>query len=73
MPWFLTLEAAVPTVVTSSDFAGILSALQSQISVTSVLEVLAYIVGAVVGLVFMWWGVRQITSRLMKAFKKGKA
>jgi hypothetical protein len=46
--------------------------LREQLNVESVVEVLAVIALAVVGLVFMWWGVRKITSALMKAFKKGK-
>lgn len=59
-----------------SDIGGYLQTysviLREQIGVSNVVEVLAVIVLAVVGLVFMWWGVRKITSVLMKAFRKGK-
>lgn len=60
------------TAITSSDFSGVLDALQSQISVSSIVEVLVVLVGATVGLAFMWWGVRKLTRALMSAFKRGK-
>lgn len=69
---FNYLIALTATTVTSTDFASIITALQSQISVATVVEVLAYVAGAVVGLVFMWWGVRKVVGALMSAFKKGK-
>lgn len=65
----LPLEA---TAISSSDFASVLTALQGQISVSTVVEVLAVVVGACIGLVFMWWGVRKVARMLMSAFKKGK-
>lgn len=58
--------------ITSTDFSGVLTALQAQISVSSIVEVLVVLVGACVGLAFMWWGVRKLTRALMSAFKKGK-
>lgn len=60
------------TVITSSAWSSILTALQAQISVSTVVEVLAVLVGAAIGLVFMWWGVRKTAKVLMSAFKKGK-
>lgn len=60
------------TVVTPDDFSGVLTALQVQISVATIVQVLVVLVGATVGLAFMWWGVRKLTAALMKAFKKGK-
>lgn len=58
--------------ITSADFTSILSALQGQISVATVVEVLAVLAGAAVGLAFMWWGVRKLVRVIMAAFKKGK-
>ena len=49
-----------------------ISALTSQISVSTVVEVLAYAAGLAVGLAFMWWGVRKALRTLMSAFRKGK-
>lgn len=60
------------TAISSSDFQSVLTNLQSQISVSTIVEVLAVTVTACVGLVFMWWGVRKVVSALMSAFKKGK-
>lgn len=60
------------SIITSADFASILTSLQTQISVATVVEVLAVTATACVGLAFMWWGVRKVTKGLMTAFKKGK-
>lgn len=60
------------TAITSSAFTAVLTALQAQISVSTIVEVLAVVAGACVGLAFMWWGVRKLTRALMSAFKKGK-
>lgn len=60
------------SVVTSSDWASVITALTNQISVSTVVGVLAVIAAACVGLAFMWWGVRKATRALMSAFKKGK-
>lgn len=60
------------TAITSADFSSVLTTLQGQISVSTVVEVLAVAAGAAVGLAFMWWGVRKLARVLMAAFKKGK-
>lgn len=60
------------TAISSSDFTSVLDALKAQISVNTVVEVLVVLVGATVGLAFMWWGVRKLTRALMTAFKSGK-
>ena len=58
--------------IASSDFNAVLTALQAQISVATVVEVLTVAATAAVGLAFMWWGVRKLVRVLMSAFKKGK-
>lgn len=60
------------SVVSSTAWSSVLTALQAQLSVSAVVEVLAVLVGAAVGLVFMWWGVRKTAKVLMSAFRKGK-
>ena len=60
------------SVITSADFTAVLSSLTGQISVSTVVEVLAVTGAAAVGLVFMWWGVRKVVSALMNAFYKGR-
>ena len=63
---------ASATVVDSTAWQSVLSALTEQISVSTVVGVLATVVTAGIGLVFMWWGVRKAINSLMSAFKKGK-
>lgn len=60
------------TAISSTNFMSVISALQEQISVATIVEVLAVAAGVAVGLAFMWWGVRKLTRVLMSAFKKGK-
>ncbi len=60
------------TVVSATDFQSVVDALTAQISVSTVVGVLAVTVTACVGLAFMWWGVRKVTGAIMSAFRKGK-
>lgn len=55
-----------------NDAQAIMTALTNQINVTTVVETLAVLAGAAVGLAFMWWGVRKLVRVIMSAFKKGK-
>lgn len=55
-----------------SDLSSVLSAITGQISVTTVIAVVAGAIGAAVGLVFMWWGVRKLIRVLMGAFRNGR-
>lgn len=66
------LLATSNTVVTASDWASVISSLTAQISVSTVVGVLATTVAAGVGLVFMWWGVRKAIRTIMAAFRKGR-
>lgn len=59
-------------VVSATDWQSVISAMTAQISVSTVVGVLASLITAGVGLVFMWWGVRKALSSLMAAFRKGK-
>lgn len=68
VPVFASSEGAV----TASDWASVISALTSQISVATVIGVLTTLVTAGIGLVFMWWGVRKAVASLMVAFRKGR-
>lgn len=73
MAFFSGLQAlATASPVTSADWSSVIDALTSQISVSTVVGVLAGVVGACVGFAFMWWGLRKGIAALMNAFKKGK-
>lgn len=58
--------------VAYSDFSGIITEMQSQVSVSTVVGVISAGIGVCIGLVFMWWGARKVAGMLMKAFKRGK-
>ena len=58
--------------ITYSDFESVITAIQGQISVATVVAILAQVVAVSVGFAFMWWGVRKVSGALMAAFKKGK-
>lgn len=60
------------TVITSADWASVVTAMTDQISVSTVVSVLAVLVASAIGLVFMWWGVRKAAHVLMSAFRSGK-
>ena len=55
-----------------SDLSSVLTAITGQISVTTVVAVVAGAIGAAIGLVFMWWGVRKLIRVIMGAFRKGR-
>lgn len=58
--------------ISSSSFDSVMTAITSQISVSTVVEVVAVVTGACVGFAFMWWGVRFLKAKLMKAAKSGR-
>lgn len=60
------------SVVTASDWASVISAMTGQISVSTVVGVLATLVTAGIGLVFLWWGVRKAVGSLMGSFRSGR-
>lgn len=73
----LVVIGAAPTLafadpITSSSFSGVITAITSQISVSTVAEVLTYAAGLAITLVFFWWGVRKALRVLMGAFRKGR-
>lgn len=63
---------ASSTAVTASDWSAVVDAMTGQISVSTIVAALAVFVGAVIGIVFMWWGVRKAVRTIMAAFRKGK-
>ena len=73
VPELIPLADPAPAgVVTASDWASVISAMTSQISVSTVVGVLATLVTAGIGLVFLWWGVRKAVGSLMGSFRSGR-
>lgn len=66
------LASGASTAVGWSDLSDVLTAITGQISVTTVIAVVAGAIGASIGLVFMWWGVRKLIRVIMNAFRSGK-
>ena len=60
------------SVAKPADWAPIITAMTAQISVSTVVGVIASAIAAGIGLVFMWWGGRKAVRTLMSAFRKGK-
>lgn len=65
-------EPSSGSAVSSADIASVLEALQAQISVASVIEIVAYVLAAGIGLVFMWWAARKLIKTFMGAFRSGR-
>lgn len=73
LPELIALTDSAPAgVVTASDWASVITAMTSQISVSTVVGVLATLVTAGIGLVFLWWGVRKAVGSLMGSFRSGR-
>lgn len=73
LPELIPLADSAPAgAVTASDWASVITAMTSQISVSTVVGVLATLVTAGIGLVFMWWGVRKAVGSLMSSFRSGR-
>ena len=68
----VALESGGASAVTAADWASVISAMTAQISVATIVGVMATTVAACIGIVFMWWGVRKAVRALMAAFRKGK-
>lgn len=70
-PMFAALALAAEAVGVK-DFQSIIDALTGQISVVTIVAVIAAVVGITVGIAFMWWGARYGSRKIMAALKKGK-
>nr|WP_302958606.1 hypothetical protein [Ruthenibacterium lactatiformans] len=68
----VTALASSTATVTAADWSAVVNAMTGQISVSTIVATLAVFVGAVIGIVFMWWGVRKAVRTIMAAFRKGK-
>ena len=66
------LGAETGTPITVDDLKPVFDAMTAQVSVSTIVGVLAGVVGLGIGIVFMWWVARKGTSTLFGAFRKGK-
>lgn len=77
----LTLAMSVPVFASSgSDTTAsfdtlvkpIFDEITAQLSITNIVAMIAAVIGAGIGFVFLWWAVRKGISVLMSAVRKGK-
>ena len=75
MPKFMTLAAILASetsaVVKPTDWATVISGVVGQFSVANIVAVIASVVAAGIGFVFLWWGVRIAFRSIMGAVKNG--
>ncbi len=64
--------AADVTVLDESAWSSVMTNLTTQLNPTTIIGVIAGVVGACVGFVFLWWGVRKGAKALISAVKSGK-
>lgn len=75
MPKFMTLAAILASetsgAVKPTDWATVISGVTGQFSVANIVAVIASVVAAGIGFVFLWWGVRIAFRSIMGAVKNG--
>lgn len=69
----MLLSSTTPPTVSTSDISGIMSAVTDQFSVANITSFIAYIIGASIAFVFLWWGVRKAWRAILAATTRGKA
>ena len=64
--------ASASNTIGYDDFKTIITNVSSQISVSTIVTVIAAVVGITVAIGFAWWGGRYGVRKLMSALKGGK-
>lgn len=63
--------AETTSVVTFATFKSVIDAITAQISVETIVGVLAAAAAIAITFVFMWWGVRKVTRMVMGSARSG--
>lgn len=58
-------------VVGPDAWLPIVTPMTAQVNTTTIIGAIASVIVAVMGLVFMWWGLRKVVRMIMSAFRKG--
>ena len=69
---FLTLLSSSTPTVNTSDIQTIMTSVTNQFSVSNITTFIAYIVGACIAFVFLWWAVRKAWRAILSATTRGK-
>ena len=65
------IQSGASTAVTYATFKSVIDAITAQVSVTTIVEVLASAAAIAITFVFMWWGVRKVTRMVMGSARSG--
>ena len=65
--------SANPPEVSTTDVQSIMTAVTTQFSISNIITYLAYIIGASIGFVFLWWAVRKAWRAILAAATRGRA
>lgn len=68
----LPLLMADVTPLDATAWSSVMDNLTAQLNVQSIVGVIAALVGACVGFVFLWWGVRKVSRAIITAVKSGR-
>ena len=61
-----------PGIVDADDFTSVTTAVTNQVSVSTIVGVIASIAATCIGIVFLWWAIRKVVRMIMSAFQKGR-
>ncbi len=64
-------EASTTATVTFATFKSVIDAITAQVSVETIVAVLAAAAAIAITFVFMWWGVRKVTRMVMGSARSG--
>lgn len=65
------MNETTSTLVTFNTFKSVIDAITAQISVETIVAVLASAAAIAIAFVFMWWGVRKVTRMIMGSARSG--
>lgn len=70
MPKILLVEGV--TIASWSDFSPVITSISSQFSLTTVIALLASLIGVTIVFTFSWWGIRKAYAAIIAAAKGRK-
>ena len=75
MSFFCTAMAVMSSegsVISADVLQPLVNAITSQLTPSSIVSIIALVIGAGIGFVFLWWGIRKVANVVITAFQRGK-
>ena len=75
MCFFSTAMAVMSSegsVISADVLQPLVNAITSQLTPSSIVSIIALVIGAGIGFVFLWWGIRKVANVVITAFQRGK-